>query len=65
MGKRQLGTTVIFVNPVGLGCMRFSHAYGTAVEKNLAVKTIRSAYDVGYNFFLILQNVISTSLSTA
>ena len=51
MEKRQLGTTNIFVNPIGLGCMGFSHAYGTAVEKNLAVKTIRSAYDVGYNFF--------------
>lgn len=49
--ERQLGTTNIFVNPVGLGCMGFSHAYGTAVEKSEAVKTIRSAYDVGYNFF--------------
>jgi len=51
MEKRQLGATNIFVNPIGLGCMGFSHAYGTAVEKNLAIKTIRSAYDVGYNFF--------------
>ncbi len=51
MEKRQLGTTNIFVNPVELGCMGFSHAYGIAVEKSEAVKTIRSAYDVGYNFF--------------
>ena len=52
MEKRQLGATNFFVNPVGLGCMGFSHAYGKAVEKSEAVKTIRAAYDeVGYNFF--------------
>ena len=52
MEKRQLGATNFFVNPVGLGCMGFSHAYGKAVEKAEAVKTIRAAYDeVGYNFF--------------
>ena len=51
MEQRKLGATNFFVNPVGLGCMGFSHAYGAAVEKNLAVKTIRSAYDIGYNFF--------------
>lgn len=52
MEKRQLGTTNFFVNPVGLGCMGFSHAYGKAVEKNEAIKIIRAAYEeVGYNFF--------------
>lgn len=51
MEQRKLGSTNFFVNPVGLGCMGFSHAYGAAVEKNLAVKTIRAAYDIGYNFF--------------
>ena len=51
MEQRKLGATNFFVNPVGLGCMGFSHAYGAAVEKNLAVKTIRAAYDIGYNFF--------------
>lgn len=51
MEKRQLGTTNFFVNPIGLGCMGFSHAYGKATEKNSAIKTIREAYELGYNFF--------------
>jgi len=51
MEQRRLGTTNFFVNPVGLGCMGFSHAYGKAVEKTEAVKNIRAAFDVGYNFF--------------
>lgn len=51
MEKRQLGTTNFFVNPVGLGCMGFSHAYGKATEKSEAIKTIREAYESGYNFF--------------
>ena len=51
MGKRRLGATNLFVNPVGLGCMGFSHAYGTAIEKSEAIKTIRAAYELGYNFF--------------
>ena len=51
MEKRKLGATNFFVNPVGIGCMGFSHAYGTAVEKSEAIKTIRAAYDIGYDFF--------------
>ena len=51
MEKRQLGTTNFFVNPIGLGCMGFSHAYGKATEKNSAIKTIREAFELGYNFF--------------
>lgn len=51
MAKRKLGVANIFVNPVGLGCMGFSHAYGAAIEKSEAVKTIRAAYELGYNFF--------------
>ena len=51
MQKRTLGTTNFLVNPVGLGCMGFSHAYGAATEKSEAIKTIRAAYDLGYNFF--------------
>ena len=51
MEKRRLGATNLFVNPVGLGCMGFSHAYGAAIEKSKAIKTIRAAYELGYNFF--------------
>ena len=51
MQKRTLGATNFLVNPVGLGCMGFSHAYGAATEKSEAIKTIRAAYDLGYNFF--------------
>ena len=31
--------------------MGFSHAYGAAIEKSEAIKTIRAAYELGYNFF--------------
>lgn len=51
MKKRRLGTTNLFVNPIGLGCMGFSHTYGAAIEKSEAIKTIRAAYELGYNFF--------------
>ncbi|MDQ0204400.1 aldo/keto reductase [Pectinatus haikarae] len=49
MKKRRLGD--LEVSAIGLGCMGFSHAYGTAVEKKEAVQKIRAAYDLGYNFF--------------
>ena len=39
------------VSAVGLGCMGFSHAYGTATEKDVAVSAIRQAADMGYTFF--------------
>ncbi len=51
MEKRKLGETDFYVNPVGLGCMGFSHAYGKATEKSEAIKTIREACEFGYNFF--------------
>ena len=51
MKKRQIGTTDMWVNPVGLGCMGFSHAYGAPTEKNEAVRMIRRAFDMGYTFF--------------
>ena len=51
MNKRQLGKTDMYVSPVGLGCMGFSHAYGTAEDKDYAIQTIRNAYKAGYDFF--------------
>lgn len=51
MNKRRLGKTNMYVSPVGLGCMGFSHAYGVAEDKQHAIDTIREAYKLGYNFF--------------
>lgn len=45
--KRILGNSGIEVNPVGLGCMGFSHAYGTPTDKSDAIKLIRNSYDMG------------------
>jgi len=49
--KRKLGNSDLYVNPVGLGCMGFSHASGDPVPEEDAVKTLRAAYDIGYDFF--------------
>lgn len=51
MKLRRLGQTNMYVTPVGLGCMGFSHAYGVAEDKQKAINTIQKAYDLGYNFF--------------
>ena len=51
MEKRQLGNSGMFVNPVGLGCMGFSHASGDPIPEAEAVRTIREAYESGYDFF--------------
>ena len=51
MKKRKLGNSDLFVNPVGLGCMGFSHASGDPVENKTAVKTLRQAFELGYDFF--------------
>lgn len=51
MEKRKLGNSDLFVNPIGLGCMGFSHASGNPVDNETAVKTLRQAYEMGYDFF--------------
>lgn len=51
MKKRKLGNSDLFVNPVGLGCMGFSHASGDPVDNEYATKTLRQAYEMGYDFF--------------
>ncbi len=51
MNKRQIGKSDLFVNPVGLGCMGFSHASGDPVDHKTAVETLRAAADIGYDFF--------------
>lgn len=50
MKKRILGKE-LEVSSVGLGCMGFSHAYGTATDEADAVRTIQSAVESGYTFF--------------
>ncbi len=51
MEKRTLGASSLKVNPVGLGCMGFSHDSGDPTEKGVAVKTLREAFQIGYDFF--------------
>ncbi len=50
MRERVLGKDLV-VSPIGLGCMGFSHAYGTATDEDTAIKAIRNAVEVGYTFF--------------
>ena len=51
MEKRRLGLSDLHVNPVGLGCMGFSHATGDPTPHDEAVNTLRQAYEYGYDFF--------------
>ena len=51
MEKRKLGNSNLYVNPVGLGCMGFSHASGDPVPETEAVKALREAYEIGYQYF--------------
>lgn len=48
--KRKIGSS-LKVTQVGLGCMGFSHAYGAPTERKEAVRMIRRAYEMGYDFF--------------
>ncbi|MDO5422394.1 MAG: aldo/keto reductase [Eubacteriales bacterium] len=50
MKKRILGKD-LEVTAVGLGCMGFTHAYGTAVDETEAAKAIADAVEMGYTFF--------------
>jgi aryl-alcohol dehydrogenase-like predicted oxidoreductase len=38
------------VNPIGLGCMNLSHAYGTPIDSEAAIDLLNRALDHGYNF---------------
>ena len=50
MKKTILGRD-LEVSAVGLGCMGFTHAYGTAMVEKEAAKAIVAALDMGYTFF--------------
>lgn len=50
MKSRMLGKD-LEVSAVGLGCMGFTHAYGTAMVEAEAARAIADAVDMGYTFF--------------
>lgn len=51
MKYRELGQSGLEVSAIGLGCMGLSFAYGPAPDKQQAIKLIRTAYELGVNFF--------------
>lgn len=51
MQKRRLGKSGFMVNPVGLGCMGFSHASGDPVPEKEAIDALYQAYEMGYEYF--------------
>ena len=50
MKNRILGKDME-VSPIGLGCMGFSHAYGTAPDEDTAINAILQAVEMGEYFF--------------
>lgn len=46
--KRKVGSFA--VNPVGLGCMSLSHAYGSPPPREDAVRLLNHALDMGHDF---------------
>ena len=51
MQKRVLGKSGLEVSALGLGCMGLSFGYGHSIEKDDAIKLIRSAVERGITFF--------------
>lgn len=51
MQKRELGKSGVEVSALGFGCMGLSSGYGQAIEKDQAIRLIRSAFDLGITFF--------------
>ncbi len=49
MNKRKLGSTSVWVSPIGLGCMGMSEFYGTKNDEE-SIKTIHRAIDLGVDF---------------
>jgi aryl-alcohol dehydrogenase-like predicted oxidoreductase len=39
------------INPIGLGCMNLSHAYGSPPSREQAERVLLGALDAGYDFF--------------
>tara|TARA_R110002111_G_scaffold185031_3_gene250888 strand:+ start:4205 stop:5194 length:990 start_codon:yes stop_codon:yes gene_type:complete len=51
MQKRTLGNSNLEVSALGLGCMGLSFGYGKPVEEQAGIALIRTAVDLGINFF--------------
>lgn len=51
MKKRTLGNSGLEVSALGLGCMGLSFGYGPAIDKQDAIKLIRTAYEKGITLF--------------
>ena len=51
MTKRKLGTNGLEVSSLGFGCMGLSYGYGPAIDKQDAIRLIRSAFEKGVTFF--------------
>jgi len=51
MQKRKLGNSGLEVSALGLGCMGLSFGYGEPVEEQAGIALIRTAVDLGINFF--------------
>ena len=51
MRKRKLGSGGLEVSAIGLGCMGLSFGYGPATDRRDAINLIRTAHDLGVNFF--------------
>jgi aryl-alcohol dehydrogenase-like predicted oxidoreductase len=51
MQKRELGKGNLEVSAIGLGCMGLSSGLGPAVDKQIGVALIRSAFERGVTFF--------------
>jgi len=49
MKKRMLRD--IEVSEVGMGCMAFSHGYGSIPDERYSVEAIRGAYEAGCTLF--------------
>jgi aryl-alcohol dehydrogenase-like predicted oxidoreductase len=53
MRARTLGTgaAALETSAIGLGCMGFSHAFGSETPMGEAIRTIRQAHEMGYTLF--------------
>lgn len=51
MQKRIFGNSNLEVSALGLGCMGLSFGYGEPVEEQAGIALIRTAVDLGINFF--------------